>query len=269
MTKTILLTGATDGIGFETAKLLVKSGHNVLVHGRTKSKLETTATTLSKLAGGKDIETYQADLSVMAEVESLANEVSKNHKSLDALINNAGVFKVGNPITTDGFDLRFIVNVIAPYLLTKRLLPHLSANSRVVNLSSAAQSPVNLDALAGKIRLSDNEAYAQSKLALTMWTFHIAQKLGKSGPMFLAVNPASLLGSKMVKDAYGTNGKDLSIGADILSRTVLSEEFSDASGKYFDNDIGQFSRPHPEALDNQKNELVVKVVEDVLMKLTT
>ena len=99
----------------------------------------------------------------------------------------------------------------------------------------------------------DGPVYAQSKLALTMWSIHLAHQLGDQGPLIIPVNPASFLGSKLVKDAYGLEGNDLGIGADILCRAALSEEFSNASGKYFDNDSGLFKDPHADALDAEKN----------------
>lgn len=269
MTKTILITGSTDGIGLETAKLLAASGHTVLIHGRSEKKLADTESLLLRIPGARTVESFRADLSKLREVDALADAVSANHPKLDVLINNAGVFKTPNPITEDGFDLRFIVNTVAPYLLTQRLLPTLRTNGRVINLSSAAQSPVKLDALAGKRRLDDSHAYAQSKLAITMWSFHLAQSLGNKGPAIIAVNPASLLASKMVKDAYGVAGNDLGVGADILVRAALSDEFAKASGQYFDNDHGQFASPHRDALDARKNEKLVQAIETVLADLNT
>jgi len=267
MKKTILLTGATDGIGLETAKQLVAKGHTLLIHGRTEEKLAKTQDMLSGISGAGVIETYRADLSLLAEVEALASNAATNHSTVDVLINNAGVFSTPNPVTDSGFDIRFIVNTVAPYLLTRRLLPQLSSGSRVINMSSAAQAPVNLAAFAGNGRLSDNAAYAQSKLAITMWSFHMAQELGNNGPMIVAVNPASMLGSKMVKEAYGVEGKGLDIGADILVRAALSDEFANASGLYFDNDIGKFSNPHPDALDTSKTKKLVSAIEDVAGEL--
>jgi NAD(P)-dependent dehydrogenase (short-subunit alcohol dehydrogenase family) len=123
---------------------------------------------------------------------------------------------------------------------------------------------VNLGALNGKTQLDDNQAYAQSKLAITMWSFHLAHSLKSNGPAIVAVNPASFLGSKMVKEAYGVQGNDLQIGADILVRAALSDEFGQASGQYFDNDKGQFASPHPDALDANKNSQLVNAIEDVL-----
>ncbi len=167
-------------------------------------------------------------------------------------------------LTKDGLDVRFAVNTIAPYLLTKKLLPLLDASGRVINLSSAAQFPVDPAALAGKAELSDGAAYAESKLALTMWSRHMALSLKNDGPSIIAVNPKSMLGTKMVKQAYGVAGGDLRIGAEILTRATLSDEFEGVSGQYFDNDIGQFASPHPDALNPQKCEEIVRVIEEIL-----
>ncbi|MCI5045734.1 MAG: SDR family NAD(P)-dependent oxidoreductase [Aquisalinus sp.] len=267
MTKTILLTGATDGIGFETAKLLTATGHTLLLHGRSEEKLADTKVQLSKVQGAGELETYRADLSKLEDVEALAGAVSSKHINIDVLINNAGVFKVSNPTTDEGYDIRFIVNTIAPYLLTQKLLRHIPENGRIVNLSSAAQAPVDFGALAGEHTLSDSDAYAQSKLAITMWSAHIAAKSSGKGPSIIAVNPASFLGSKMVKEAYGTAGNDLSIGADILYKAALGDAFANASGRYYDNDSGQFTSPHPDASDPAKNANLVMALETVISRL--
>ncbi|AKI00341.1 short chain dehydrogenase [Hoeflea sp. IMCC20628] len=267
MQKTILITGSTDGIGLETAKLLVADGHTVLLHGRNPEKLAHAETALAALGKGGSIETYVADLSRLADVEALATAVAAHHDRLEVLINNAGVYKAQETVTADGLDVRFAVNTIAPHLLTQRLLPLLGETGRVINLSSAAQSPVSLEALSGKARLSDGAAYAQSKLALTMWSRAMALSLKDGGPIVVAVNPGSMLGSKMVKEAFGVAGGDLAIGAQILSRAALSDEFAAASGLYFDNDSGKFASPHPDALDAHKSEDVVRMIETILSKL--
>ncbi|ATW05090.1 SDR family NAD(P)-dependent oxidoreductase [Sphingorhabdus sp. YGSMI21] len=267
MTKTILITGSTDGIGLETAKALSQSGHNILLHGRNAAKLADAKATLEAIAGHGSVETYVADLSDMADVEALAAAVMARHDRIDVLINNAGVFAVPDPRTAAGLDIRFAVNTIAPYLLTRRLLPILDKSARVVNLSSAAQSPVDLDALAGNASLSDSAAYGQSKLALTMWSRSLAQELAPDGPMIVAVNPGSFLGTKMVREAYGSKGNDVGIGVDILVRAALSNEFADAAGLYFDNDSGQFARPHPDALDPRKCEQLMRGLDATLQNL--
>jgi NAD(P)-dependent dehydrogenase (short-subunit alcohol dehydrogenase family) len=267
MKKTILVTGSTDGIGLATAKMLVSQGHTVLLHGRNPAKLADAEKTLSALPEAGHVETFVADLSRMGEVEALATSVAERHATLDVLINNAGVFRTPETRTPDGLDVRFAVNTIAPYLLTRRLLPLLGTSGRVINLSSAAQSPVDLEALAGRTRLPDMDAYAQSKLALTMWSRQLALALKADGPVIVAVNPGSLLGSKMVKEGFGIDGADLRIGADILTRAALSDDFAAATGLYFDNDAGQFAAPHSDALDPRKSEAVVQVIEALLLQV--
>jgi len=266
MKKIILITGSTDGIGLETARMLVSQGHHVLLHGRNPSRLEDVEKELSALPGDGSVESYVADLSLMANVEALAKDVLRKHDNLDVLINNAGVYNAAEPFTQDGLDVRFAVNTIAPYLLMQRLLPVLGKSGRVVNLSSAAQAPVDIKALVGETRLPDGSAYAQSKLALTMWSRRLAQTACEEAPAFIAVNPGSLLGSKMVKEAFGVPGGDIRIGAEILIRAALSDEFATASGEYFDNDSGQFASPHRDALDPDKSSGIVRVIETVLAK---
>jgi len=267
MQKTILITGASDGIGAATAENLASQGHTILLHGRNSEKLEQVQQRLSKLTDAGKIETYVADLSSLAETEELAIQIVDAHSTLDVLINNAGIYKTANPITSTGIDIRIMVNTLAPYLLTKRLLKLMNTNSRIINLSSAAQAPVALDALTGNAHLEDMEAYAQSKLAITMWTRELAQNLDKS-PIMIALNPGSLLATKMVKEGFGVAGKDLSIGVEILSSLALSPDFDNSSGKYYDNDKGAFGSPHPDALDDVKCKEVVRVIEETLLHLS-
>lgn len=266
MKKIILITGSTDGIGLTTAKSLLKLGHTVLLHGRNEAKLAAVKQKLSDLTSPEQVFAYKADLSILSEVNSLASEIIKDHKSLDVLINNAGIFITSETITLDGFDVRFKVNTIAPYLLTKQLLPLLKNNGRVVNLSSAAQSSLTPEELTKPSALSDSAVYAKSKLALTMWSRQMALSLGENGPMIVAVNPKSFLGSKMVEQAYGVAGGSLQIGADILVKAALSDEFSKASGLYYDNDIGQFTSPHQDALNPQKISKITEVIEQIIAK---
>ena len=257
MTKTILITGSTDGIGLLTAQALAAEGHTILLHGRNPAKLEAAA----KSVGGTT-EQCIADLSKMAEVYPLATAIREKHSQIDVVINNAGILKAPSTVTEDGYDIRFMVNTFAPYALTVALLPIIAKDGRVVNLSSAAQAPVNLDALRGRKKLDDMGAYAQSKLAITIWSREMAKEL-PDGPVIVAVNPASLLASKMVKEGFGIAGNDLSIGANILREAALGASFADASGKYFDNDSGQFAQPHA-ALDAAHSAEVMQGIKDVL-----
>lgn len=258
MTKTILITGATDGIGLLTAQRLAAQGHTLLLHGRSESKLAKAAEDV-----GGNTETYLADLSCPSDVDAMASNILKVHTSLDVLINNAGILKAPNTIADTGRDIRFEVNTIAPYVLARRLLPIIPKDGRIVNLSSAAQARVDIAALEGERHLGDMEAYSQSKLAITIWSAALASEL-PDGPVVVSVNPGSLLASKMVKEGFGIAGNDLGIGADILVRAALSDEFSNASGLYFDNDAGQFAPPNPASLDGEHVEAVMTAISAIL-----
>ncbi|MEM8588209.1 MAG: SDR family NAD(P)-dependent oxidoreductase [Pseudomonadota bacterium] len=267
MQKTILITGATDGIGLETAKMLVSAGHDVLLHGRNPAKLAEAQEALGAVSDGRAIDGYLADLSRMTEVEALAKAVAAKHTKLDVVINNAGILRTPDTITEDGLDIRFAVNTLAPYLLTERLLPLLGTDGRVINLSSAAQAPVDLRALRGQVQLAHMPAYAQSKLALTMWSRQMGLALGPDGPVIVAVNPGSMLGTKMVKEGFGAAGGDIRIGARILTRSATEDAFAEASGQYFDNDASRFAAPHPDALDMDKSQAVVRAIEETLSRI--
>lgn len=258
MGKTILITGSTDGIGLLTAKKLAAGGHHMLLHGRSPDKL-----TAAKSETGGKTSTYVADLSRFSDVRAFADQVRADHAKIDVLINNAGVYKVPEPIAANGLDVRFMVNTLAPYMLTRALLPTMPQDGRIINLASAAQAAVDLQAFAGQYPIDDMAAYAQSKRAITLWSFALAAELPQ-GPLVLAVNPGSLLASKMVKEGFGVAGSDLSIGADLLVDTALSDDFATANGRYFDNDSREFA-----AIDQSQVHSVMTAIDDVLKMLAT
>lgn len=261
MSKTILITGATDGIGLEAAKLLARDGHTLLVHGRSKDKLDSACAAI-----GRKTQAYLADLSRSADVAGLIDAINRDHARLDILINNAGVLKAPESVTPEGIELRFMVNTIAPYMLTTGVLDLIPAEGRIINLSSAAQGPVDIAALQSGRPMNAMDAYAQSKLAITMWSRELAARL-PDGPSVLAVNPGSLLASKMVKEGFGVAGNDLGVGAEILYRAALDPAFAGASGRYFDNDAGDFGQPHPDALNTGKVSAVVQAIEATISQL--
>ena len=263
MTK-ILITGATDGIGLETSLLLAREGCELILHGRSAQKLAAAKEQVDGVSGNTASEICLADFSSLDEVARMGREIALRHDRLDVLINNAGVFEAAETVTEDGLDLRFVVNVFAPALLTRELLPLLGKTGRVINLSSAAQSPVDLALMRGERRAGDAmSTYAQSKLALTGWAMAMAET-HPDGPSFVAVNPGSLLGSKMVKEGFGVAGNDLSIGAKILARASLAGEFAYPEGRYFDNDAGTWGAPHPAVRDSVRRAEIVKLIDNVI-----
>ena len=257
MIKKILITGATDGLGYLAAKELIRLGHQVLIHGRSREKLDRAMTELQP-AGS-----LQCELSDLDSVHQMSKALPTD---LDVLINNAGIFRTTDPITPAGMDVRFVVNTLAPLQLSLAAVEKMHSESRIINLSSAAQAPVNLDALAGTLHLDDEfQAYAQSKLALTQWTRHLAHQ---TDVLMCSVNPASLLATKMVSEGFGLAGSDPNKGRDILIRAALSEGFAQhlraQPGAYFDNDLGDFGPPHLTAENPELNRQVYEACKALI-----
>ncbi len=258
MKKTILITGSTDGIGKLAALKLAKDGHEIYVHGRNADKLKTVISEIKAASNNDTINGFVADFSDLGAVQNMANQVNRDLSKMDVLINNAGVYKSRVTKTKDGFDIRFSVNYLAPFLLTKAVLPLLKKGDapRIINLSSAAQAPVSLEALKGDIALSEMEAYSQSKLALTMWSIHLAEN--EPDLTVIPVNPGSLLNTNMVKEGWGFHRSSADKGRDILYDLAVAEKYNNASGKYFDNDRGGFGAIHPAGNNDEAVQLLIK-----------
>ena len=258
MKRTILITGSTDGIGKLAAIRLAKEGHYICLHGRNSEKLTAVIREIRASANNEDIRGFVADFSDLEAVEKMAIHIHDQLPKIDVLINNAGVFNSPTRLTKDGLDTRFVVNYLAPYKLTNRLIPLLQKGTepRIINLSSAAQAPVDFRVLMGQETSSIQETYAQSKLALTMWSFYLAKEF--QDITVIAVNPGSLLNTKMVREAYGHHWSPVDKGANILYDLAVSRDHKNVTGKYFDNDKGGFSQAHPDAYDQTKVQELIK-----------
>lgn len=269
--KTILITGSTDGIGKLAAIQLAQAGHEVVLHGRSAEKLASVINEVKSQSQNENIRGFVADFSDLHAVREMAEQITEELPAIDVLINNAGVYKIANPQTEGGLDLRFVVNYLAPYVLTNALLPLLQKRpaARIINLSSAAQAPVSYDAFEGKQVLYDQEAYAQSKLALTMWSLHLAKSVPTVSA--IAVNPGSLLNTKMVREAFGQHWSSADKGAGLLYDLAVSEVFAGITGKYFDNDRGgargDFGQAHPHVYSEVEIGRLVEATEGIVEKL--
>ncbi|SHK20770.1 Short-chain dehydrogenase [Maribacter aquivivus] len=260
--KHILITGSTDGIGKLLALHLAKEGHFVAIHGRSDAKLAATLKEIKQQSNNENVIGFLADFSDLNAVKKMAEEVAEKMPVIDVLVNNAGVFKAKIDTAANGVDVRLVVNYLAPYQFTNAVLPLLKKADapRIVNLSSAAQSPVSLNALQGGISLGANDAYAQSKLALTMWSFYLAKQ--EPSISVIAVNPGSLLDTKMAKEAYGQHWSPAEKGVDILYDLAMTD--SAETGKYFDNDKGNYAQAHPDAYDAKKIEELLSLTNTLV-----
>lgn len=239
----------------------------MIIHGRSADKLDATFEQLRRLAKGQLFKA-QGDLSDLEQVTLLSAQVTKmiGEKQLDILSLIVPVCSVHQPHLPPlgSIDVRFVMNTLATAQLTQQLLPYIPPNVRVINLSSAAQAPVNFEVLQGAQTISDEfSAYAQSKLALTMRAHAFAQSAETKGKLILAANLGSLLGTKMVKDGFGMEGKSVSVGSNYWLKQQLLNDFW-ALWQYSDNDIGSFAEPHIDALDAEKCNMARKIIEQLI-----
>ena len=233
---TILVTGATDGLGRRVAQVLVVKGAAVLLHGRNPERLEATLEELRSQTSSEKANSYLADLSSLAAVRDLVERIFSEHGRLDVLVNNAGIISRERRESEDGYELTFAVNYLSHFLLTRLLLPLLkdSAPARIINVASAAQSPLDFSNLMLEQGYDAMKAYSQSKLAQVMFTFELAEHLRGTDVTVNALHPASLMDTKMVQSTFGYTMSTVEEGTEALVRLAISPEMEGVTGRYFD-----------------------------------
>ncbi len=255
--KTVLVTGATDGLGKGLATALAREGATVLVHGRDDARGAETLADIGRETGSDRLRWYRADLASLRETRELAERVPAAHDRLDALVNNAGIgFTLpgdGKRLESrDGHELRFAVNYLAPYLLTRSLRPLLLASSpaRIVNVASIGQAPVRFDDVMLEQGYDGVHAYCQSKLALVMLTFDLAEELDGSGVTANCLHPGTYMPTKMVTHAGISPVDSLESGVEATMRLVADPELDGVTGRFFDRTAEWRAKPQaydPEA----------------------
>jgi NAD(P)-dependent dehydrogenase (short-subunit alcohol dehydrogenase family) len=217
--KTCLVTGATAGIGYVTARELTRAGGRVLIVARNAEKGAEAARRIAEETGSGGVEALAADLSSQAEVRSLAREVKGRVDRLDVLINNAGVILLDRRESVDGIEATFAVNHLAYFLLTNLLLDLLKASSpsRVVNVASAAHrgGKIHFDDIGGREHYSGWRAYQQSKLANILFTRELARALTGTGVTANAVHPG-YVNSQIFREE-GLRGLALRLAASLFA----------------------------------------------------
>lgn len=234
--KVILVTGATDGIGHQTAVELARLGHSVGVHGRSPAKVQKTVEQVKRVSGNPHVEGFIADLASLEQVRALAAEVRKRLPRLDVLLNNAGVYMHERVLTADRLETTFQVNHLATMSLTLELLPLLkdSAPSRVVTVSSIAhrRGALALDDLQLERGFDGYRAYANSKLANVLFTFELAARLEGTGVTANCLHPG-VIGTKLLREGFGSDGASVEEGAATSVYLATSEDVAHVTGKYF------------------------------------
>ena len=262
--KICLVTGATLGIGKDTALGLARKGAHVVIVGRDEAKSRDTAAWIARETGNRQVDYLVADLSSQAEVRRLAAAFDEIYPRLDVLVNNAGAIFTTRELTREGFERTWALNHLAPFLLTRLLLPKLerSAPARIVTVASDAHRPgaIAFDNLQGEKSFSGMRAYAQSKLANILFTFALARRLAGTGVTANCLHPG------VVATGFGHNTNGLVKTLVSLARPFLispakgaatsiylasSPEVAGVSGKYF-------AKCRAAAPANQANDVAVQ-----------
>ena len=230
----VLITGSTDGLGREVARALAATGAHLIVHGRNRERGEALVAEIAREGKGS-ARFYAADLASLAEVRAFAETVLRDYDRLDVLVNNAGIWLNGTErrLSADGHEMHFAVNYLAGYVLTRMLLPRLveSAPSRIINVSSIAQTPIDFADPMLERGYSDGRAYGQSKLAQILFTVDLARELEGKGVFVAAVHPATMMNTTMVLSRGARPRATVEEGVEAVMNLVTVTGLE--SGQYF------------------------------------
>ncbi len=240
-TPTILITGATDGLGRALAGGLAAEGAQLILHGRSREKLELAAGEIAGEHGGRAPAIVVADLADLKQVRELSAQVADLTDRLDALVSNAGIGS-GEPdgrsrrLSADGYELRFAVNYLAGFDLTLRLLALLAASpaARIVNVASLGQHPIDFSDVMLEHHYSGSRAYGQSKLAQITTGFVLAERLAASAITVNSLHPATYMPTKMVLEEIGHSIDTLELGEAATRRLVSDPGLAGITGRFFD-----------------------------------
>lgn len=250
---TILVTGATDGLGLELSRSLAAAGARVLVHGRDPRRVQTTVSDAGQRSQHQP-DGYVADFAELAQVRRLAEEVRADHDRLDVLVNNAGIGAGPRnarrrEVSVDGHELRFQVNYLAAFLLSRLLLGLLeqSAPARIVNVASGAQQAIDFDDVMLERSYDGWRAYSQSKMAMVADAVELAERVDPDKVTVNALHPASLMNTKIVRESFGATNTPVSLGVDAVWHLVADPALAGITGCYFNGRSA--SRPSGQPVD--------------------
>lgn len=230
--KNVLITGSTDGLGREVATRAAALGAHVIVHGRNKERGQAVVDEIARTGKGS-ARFYAADLGSLDEVRELARAIQRDYDRLHVLVNNAGVLLRDRQVSRDGHEMHFAVNYLAGFLLTRMLLPTIveSAPSRIVNISSVAQSPIDFDDVMLERPGRAAQGYGQSKLAQVLFTMDLAGELEGRNVIVTALHPATMMDTSMVREAGMKARATVEEGANAVMRQITGADVQ--SGQYY------------------------------------
>jgi len=250
--KTVLITGSTDGVGRYVAAQLAAGGAKVLIHGRDQARAKNLADEIRR-QGHAEPTFYLADLSSLAGTRQLAEAVLADHKRIDVFISNAGIGSrtpsAERQTSADGHELRFAVNYLSGFLLAYLLLPALkaAAPSRIVNVASFGQHPIDFDDVMITRGYNGGRAYSQSKLAQIMFTIDLANELKGSDVTVNSLHPATYMNTTMVRQGGITPISTVEQGGAAILHLATGDDVAGRSGLFFN---GMYeAQANPQAYD--------------------
>ena len=258
----ILVTGSTGGLGRGVARRLASGGAHVIVHGRNRERGMQLVHEIEREGNGS-ARFYAADLASFDQVRAFGNAILRDYDRLDVLVHNAGFGSAPDErlLSEDGHEYRFQVNYLSTFLLTHMLMPRLLAGvpSRIVNVSSLAQRPIDFDDVMIENNFSGGRAYAQSKLAQIMFTFDLAEQLDGTGVMVNSLHPATYMPTGMVARAGVEPRATLDEGIDAVMQLIVSTEIQ---GGLFFRGL-QPARANAQAYDLEARARLKKLSEEL------
>jgi NAD(P)-dependent dehydrogenase (short-subunit alcohol dehydrogenase family) len=254
--RVVLITGSTDGIGRATARALAAAGVKVILHGRSKGKVDAAIAKLMEELPGAEIEGVSFDLGSLTAVRKGAEQVLSRVPALHVLVNNAGIYSDERTTTDEGIELTFAVNHVGPFLLTELLAARLEesateAPSRVINVSSIAHTRgrIHVDDLALAQSWTAYAAYAQSKLANVMHALELAERRDPKKLVAYSLHPG-VISTKLLRQGFGpVQGASTETGARTPIRLAGATSVDEPSGTYFNE--GTPTQPATAARDKQ------------------
>ncbi len=264
--RTVLVTGATDGIGKQTAIELARQGYRVLIHGRDKARGSKALDEINRDNCNENLVLYLADFSSFSDVKRMADEIKREQSDLYVLINNAGTFSKEKLLSKDGFEMTFAVNHLAPFLLTLLLLDLLkaSAPARIINVSSNAHrnfSEIDFGNLQAERTYDGFTAYGLSKLGNILFTNELAERLKGSDVTVNSLHPG-VISTKMQRASYNLDGAGVEEGAQTPVYLATSPEVEGITGKYFSHMV---EKPTSDlAQDKELQKKFWKISEELL-----
>jgi NAD(P)-dependent dehydrogenase (short-subunit alcohol dehydrogenase family) len=280
--KRVLITGANSGIGKEAAVALAGLGAQIVMLCRSRQRAEAAQAEIIQRSGNDQIEIVLADFASLASVAEAAKTITERYDRIDVLLNNAGAYFSKRETSQDGYEMTFAVNHLAPFLLTKLLLPTIEASTpaRIINVSSDGHrfTGMNFKQLENPTKYHGLVAYSRSKLANVLFTYELAEQLKDRNITVNTLHPG------VIASNFAVGGSDtFSFLVDLIRRFVLtpeqgaqtsiylasSPEVANTTGKYFvkskprRSSAASYDRADQELLWQMSQELIAAKLPEI------